>query len=263
MVFLSLFFLRAFRVVLSGVTGSEQVPSPSTMSTVLELARRGVMNQYPLGSCPRFTRENWPPCPPRLVRLILYMWSAFRVLATNKTPPISGGKYFSFSPFSGPVFAIEFWRRIKHPLSAAKNIFHFLPLAGLSLRSHAGNRSQSRSAASSSHAERVGSPRNPVGMSVAHADHNDPDPFARSHSYQHWPPDPSQWDTAVVQVSGSFNTDNPPLWTPLVTPEARAQAFRNNKGRCLNCHGTDHSFNDAPNLLSMVAAVLTLPRPTR
>ena len=106
MVFLSLFFLRAFRVVLSGVTGSEQVPSPSTMSTVLELARRGVMNQYPLGSCPRFTRENWPPCPPRLVRLILYMWSAFRVLATNKTLAISGGKYFSFSPFSGPVFAI-------------------------------------------------------------------------------------------------------------------------------------------------------------
>ena len=99
-------FLRAFRVVLSGVTGSEQVPSPSTMSTVLELARRGVMNQYPLGSCPRFTRENWPPWPPRLVRLILYMWSDFRVLATNKTLAISGGKYFSFSPFSGPVFAI-------------------------------------------------------------------------------------------------------------------------------------------------------------
>ena len=43
-----------------------------------------------------------------------------------------------------------------------------------------------------------------------------------------------------------FNTDDPPLWTPLVTLEARTQAFRNNKGRCLNCHGTDHSFKGCP-----------------
>ena len=50
----------------------------------------------------------------------------------------------------------------------------------------------------------------------------------------------------VFQVSGSFNTDDPLLWKPLFTPEARAQAFRDNKGRCLNCHGTDHSFKRCP-----------------
>ena len=38
------------------------------------------------------------------------------------------------------------------------------------------------------------------------------------------------------------NTNDPTLWTSLLSPDARAQPFRNNKGRCLNCHGIDHSF---------------------
>ena len=41
---------------------------------------------------------------------------------------------------------------------------------------------------------------------------------------------------------------------PLDTPEARAQAFRDNKGRWLNYHGTDHSFKRCP---QPVAAALT------
>ena len=77
-------------------------------------------------------------------------------------------------------------------------------------------------------------------MSVAHADHNELDPF--SFSYNHWPADPSHWDT-VCQVPDSFHkTNDPTLWNSLLTPDALAQAFRDNKGRCLNCHGTDQSF---------------------
>ena len=167
-------------MVVSGITGSEQVLAPS-MSTVLELVRRGVMNQYP-GLMPTLYPGEVATVPTTFGSTDA-MWSAFQVLATNKTPAISGEEYFSLPP-----------------------------LAGLSSQSHAGSRSQTKSAAPSSHAGHVGSSRNPVVMSVAHADHDDSDPFSRSHSYQHWPAEPSHWDT-VFQVSGSFNTDDPPLWS--------------------------------------------------
>ena len=91
----------------------------------------------------------------------------------------------------------------------------------------------------------MGSSCNPAVMSVAHADQNDSSPFSHSRSYQQWPADPSHW-AIVFQVSGSFNTDDPLLWTPLVTPEARAQAFRDNTGRCWDCHGTDYSLTRCP-----------------
>ena len=35
-----------------------------------------------------------------------------------------------------------------------------------------------------------------------------------------------------------------PLWAPLTNPEERCQVFRDNKGHCLNFHGTDHSFRN-------------------
>ena len=138
------------------------------------------------------------------------MWLSFLTMATNKTPAICGENYFSLPP-----------------------------LAGLSLQQHAGSRSQSRSAAPSSRSGHVGSSHNPVVMSVAHADHYESDPF--SHTYNHWPADSADWDT-VFQVSASFNNKDPPLWTTLTSPEARTRAFRDNRGLCLNCHGTDHSL---------------------
>ena len=137
-------------------------------------------------------------------------------MATNRTPAICGGNYFSLPP-----------------------------LAGLSLKTHAGDRSQSRSAAPPPLTGRVGGSCNPVVLSVDQVDHHDSEAFSGSTTYNHWPADSAHWDT-VYQVSASFNTDGPPLWTQLVSPEARAQAFRDNKGRCLNCHGTDHSFKHCP-----------------
>ena len=138
------------------------------------------------------------------------MWLSFQTMATNK-PPAINGDYFSL------------------PLSA-----------GSSLQAHARNRSQSRSATLSSHSGHVGSSINPVVMSVAYADNNKLGPF--SFACNHWPANPSHWDT-VGQVSDSFNnTNDRTLWTSPLTPDARAQSFRDNKGRCLNCHGTYHSF---------------------
>ena len=140
MVILSLFFSGLFGWLFPELQALSKALAPS-MSTVLDLVRHGVMNQYP-GLMPTLYPGEFATVPPPFGSIDA-MWSTFQVVATNKTPAISGEKIY-------------------------------LPLAGLSLQSHAGNRSQSKSAAPSS--------------------------------------------------------------------EARAQAFRYNKGRCSNCHGTDQSF---------------------
>ena len=73
-------------------------------------------------------------------------------------------------------------------------------------------------------------------------------PSARSHdpflsSAAEWSANSTDWDD-VFQVSESFNTPDIPLWTPLTNPKERRHVFRDNNGRCLNCHGTDHSFRN-------------------
>ena len=84
-------------MVVSGITGSEQVLAPS-MSTVLELVRRGVMNQYPGLMSTLFPGE--PATVPTLFGSIDAVWSSVQVLATNKTPAISGEIYISSSPLA-------------------------------------------------------------------------------------------------------------------------------------------------------------------
>ena len=46
----------------------------------------------------------------------------------------------------------------------------------------------------------------------------------------------------VFAVSGSFKTDYPPLWSGLISPSTHADALRENRGLCLNCHEDNHSF---------------------
>ena len=43
-------------------------------------------------------------------------------------------------------------------------------------------------------------------------------------------------------ASALFKTDDPPLWSGLLSPFARADALRENRGLCLNCHEDNHSF---------------------
>ena len=93
---------RAFRVVVSGITGYAQVLA-HIMYTVPELVRRGVMNQYP-GLMPTLYPGELATAPAPFGSVDA-MWSAFQVLATNKTPVIRDEKYFRCS-FGGPLFAI-------------------------------------------------------------------------------------------------------------------------------------------------------------
>ena len=45
-------------------------------------------------------------------------------------------------------------------------------------------------------------------------------------------------------VCASFKTDDPRLWSGLLTPSARAAALRENRDHCLNCHGDTHSLRN-------------------
>ena len=79
-------------------------PAPSTyfapcVSTVLELVRRSVMNQYP-GLMPMLYPGE-PATVPTSFLAIDDMLLAFQVLAVNKTPAISGEKQCSLPPIAG------------------------------------------------------------------------------------------------------------------------------------------------------------------
>ena len=156
-------------------------------------------------SCLCCTRESYVATASKPFRSIDEMWLAFGGLSTNTTH-----KYFTLPP-----------------------------LAGLSLHSHASGRTQGRPAPSP-HKGTSGSPRNPNVMHVAPSARS---PYPFSSSAAEWPANSTDWDQ-VFQVSYFFSTPDVPLWTPMINPEERRQVVRDNKGRCLNGHGADHSFRN-------------------
>ena len=81
------------------------------------------------------------------------------------------------------------------------------------------------------------SSHNPVVMSIN--DRNDPWLDQTSNC---WPLEEQHY-AEVFAVSASFKTDDPPLWSGLLSPSARAGALRDNRGHCLNCHEDTHPFH--------------------
>ena len=67
-------------------------------------------------------------------------------------------------------------------------------------------------------------------------------------SYAAWPlASDSDFETVFNVCETAYKTQLPPLWSPLCRNRAsRAQAFRENDGKCLNCHLPDHSVRDCP-----------------
>lgn len=61
------------------------------------------------------------------------------------------------------------------------------------------------------------------------------DPF--EHCYAAWPLEGHH--QVVYAVSQQLRKDDPPLFTLLITPEERYEAFHKYKGQCLNCLGND------------------------
>ena len=57
-----------------------------------------------------------------------------------------------------------------------------------------------------------------------------------------WPLEEHHYAEVLV-VCASFKTDDPPLWSDLLSPSARAAALRANRGDCLNCREDTHTLS--------------------
>ena len=139
------------------------------------------------------------------------MWKAFGDLANNKTPAVNGDNLFSLAVYS----------------SGARS---FAP-SGPRPAGH--GRGQGRAPS-----WQTGSSNNPIVMSV-----NDPTDHWTDHMSKCWPLEEHHY-AEVLAVCASFKTDDPPLWSTLLSPSARAAALRENRGHCLNCHEDTHSFRN-------------------
>ena len=94
----------------------------------------------------------------------------------------------------------------------------------------------------------TGLPRNPVVMNIS----QDPtDPWVSSTWYSLWP---LAHCNEVCTVIDTFSTDDPTLWSSLLSPTARAAAFCDNQGHCHNCHEMTLHFQ---HLLLMQAGAST------
>ena len=59
------------------------------------------------------------------------------------------------------------------------------------------------------------------------------------HTSNCWPLEEHHYAQGFA-VKALFKTDDPPLWSGLLSP--RADALRENRGLCLNCHKDNHSL---------------------
>ena len=81
------------------------------------------------------------------------------------------------------------------------------------------------------------------GRVPSHMSVNDPtDPWT-DNTQKCWPLEEHHF-ADVFAVCASFKTDDLPLWSTLLSPSARADALRENRGHCLNFHEDTHSFRN-------------------
>ena len=91
-------YYRAFRLVVSGVTGSERALAPG-LGLVLEIVRLSANEQLPQLMPSLYTGEL--ATRPQHFDSIDAMWLALGTLANSKTPAINGAKFFSLPAVSG------------------------------------------------------------------------------------------------------------------------------------------------------------------
>ena len=168
-------YLRAFRLLVSSVSGTERALAPS-VSMVLEIVRNSVMKQFPTLSPLLYPGTLATAVTP--FDSIIAMWEAFAPLTTNQTPAMSGANYFSLPQATSSSQP----RR-----SSNRNSMSF-------------GQSSSNTARNSMSFVQGGqgsSNANPIVMSVS----SSPDPF--TNDYAAWPATHEDWPE-VYQVSSSF-----------------------------------------------------------
>ena len=210
-------YLRAYRELTSFVQGTEKICRPSD-GMVLEIVRSSVSRQFPALTPVLYPGELMTAREP--FESVSAMWLAHDVYATNNTPAINGEKYFS------------------HTSSRGHTTFSSTPPSSASAQQ---TRSRNQT--------HQGTQRNPYVMTISAQ--KDADPFTMN--YYHWP---LEHFDEVYMVSTTFSTSHPPLWSPLLTASARADALRSYSGQCLNCGGRDHSMKTCRNHFINTTGVL-------
>ena len=175
-------------MVVFGVRGSERALAP-WLGLVLEVVRLSVNEQFPQ-LMPRLYPGELATCPQPFDSIDV-MWLALGTLANTISPAIHGVKLYLLNAVSGG--------RVSFPSDP--------PPAAL-------GRGQGR-AASQTSSWATGSQRNPLVMNVS----QDPtDPWVSSMSYSHWR---LAHCDEVCTVTDVFSTDDPPLWSSLLSPTDR------------------------------------------
>ena len=208
-------FLRAFKQRVLLAQGTEKIFKP-TDAMVVEIVRGITSRQYPSLMPTLYPGRLMTTSQP--FATVEDIWSAFEVLATNKTPAINGQGFHATS-YGGHITYSS------SPPPPAQ---------------HTNTRGRGTRA--------MGSASNPMIRNVAGADR---DPFCEDESdwsLRHY--------EEVYMVTITISTQDPPLLTPLLTRSARAQALRAHGGHCLDCNGTDHSMKTCPQDFLNISGIL-------
>ena len=205
-------FSREFRVLVLTVTGSERVLSPRT-DVVMEVVSIAVNEQFPTLMPTLYPGSK--STNPRPYASLDAMWKVFSDLAHNKTPAVNDEKHF-------PLPASSTRSRSSAP-SGPRPAVH--------------GRVQGR-VPSPSPSWQTGSSHNPIVMPIA----DSTDPWLGTMS-NCWPLEEQHYAEGFA-VSAELNTNDPPVWSGLLTPSARAASLRGNRDHCLNCHDDTHSLRN-------------------
>ena len=220
-------FLQEYRSEVANVAHFSSVVKPD-VGWIVEITRNKINKQFPsmMSNCypGRLANAQVP------YTSLDSMWKAFSDFSGNHTQAINGDRGASS-----------------------------LSLAGLSLHDNSGRRSQGRSSYSPSKSHQgnawsSGTSKNPIVMHIKPNIVQD----VFTTSYNAWPLASDQhWET-VHTVSASFTQHKLPTlcWSPLSSSADRAQAFAANKGKCLNCHGTNQDMRHCPQPFTNASGML-------
>ena len=184
----------------------------------IELVRIRTAQQYPMLMPTLFPGDLATREKPYV--FLASMWTAFGDLKYNTSPPIDGDAFASAPQASS---------------------LHAPPTVVVPAASAAVSQRHNSRPTRSSHAV----------SNISHV-YSRRDPF--SVDFGLWPFDDR--DSAIVcTVTNQMVNTNLPLWTPLLTEDARRQACVQYSGRCCNCGSTDHSLR-CPATFSNVFSLL-------
>ena len=185
-------------MLVSSVTGSERTLAPG-VDVVLEVFRMAVNEQFP-SLMPTLYPGSMATDPQPYASLDK-MWKAFGDFSTNKTPAVNGDNFFS-------------------SLVSSSGVRSSVP-SGPRPAGH--GRGQGR-VPFQTPSWQTASSNNPNVISVKDLT----DPWT-GHTSKCWPLEEHHY-AEVFAVCASFKTDDPPLWSALLSPSARAAALREKRG---------------------------------